>query len=38
MKYMYGSMIREHPTTLFDAQERDCEIEENLATSLIPKE
>jgi len=34
MKDLYGGLVREHPTTLFKAQERACEIEENLATSL----
>jgi hypothetical protein len=38
MKDLYGALIREHPTTLFEAQERACEIEENLATSLIQEE
>jgi hypothetical protein len=38
MKNMYGTLIRECPTTLFEAQERACEIEENLATSLIQEE
>ena len=34
----YGTLIRECPTTLFEGQERACEIEENLATSLIQEE
>jgi hypothetical protein len=38
MKDLYGGLVREHPTTLFEAQERACEIEENLATSLIQEE
>jgi len=38
MKYLYGILIREHPTTMFEFQERACEIEENLDTPLLPKE
>jgi hypothetical protein len=38
MKDLYGAMIRERFTTLFESQERACEIEENLATSLIQEE
>jgi hypothetical protein len=38
MKDLYGGLVRKHPTTLFEAQERACEIEENLATSLIQEE
>jgi hypothetical protein len=35
MKDPYGGLIKEHPTTLFESQERACEIKENLSTSLI---
>jgi hypothetical protein len=38
MKDPYGVLIGRHPTTLFEAQERACEIEENLASSLIQEE
>jgi hypothetical protein len=38
MKDLYGALIGRRPTTLFEAQERACEIEENLATSLIQEE
>jgi hypothetical protein len=35
MKDPYRGLIRERPTTLFEARKRACEIEENLATSFI---
>jgi hypothetical protein len=38
MKDPYGALIRRHPTTLFESQERACEIEENLAISLMQEE
>jgi hypothetical protein len=38
MKDLYEALIRERPTTLFEARERACKIEENLATSLIQGE
>jgi hypothetical protein len=38
MKVLYGVLIGRHPTTLFEAQERVCEIEENITSSLIQEE
>ena len=35
MKYFYRGLVRERPTTMFKAEERACEMEENLDTSLI---
>jgi hypothetical protein len=34
----YGVLIGRRPTTLFEAQERACEIEENLASSPLQEE
>jgi hypothetical protein len=38
MKDPYGVLIGRRPTTLFEAQERACEIEENITSSLIQEE
>jgi len=38
LKDLYGALIRRCPTTLFEAQERACEIEEKLVASLIQEE
>jgi hypothetical protein len=38
MKDLYGGMVRKHIISMFEAQERVCEIEENLPTSLIQEE
>jgi hypothetical protein len=38
MKDPYGFLIGRCPTTLFEAQERSCEIEENLASALLQEE
>jgi hypothetical protein len=35
MRDPYGVLIGKHPTTLFEAQERACEIEENITSSLM---
>jgi hypothetical protein len=38
MKDPCGVLIGRHPTTLFEAQERACEIEENITSSLMQEE
>jgi hypothetical protein len=38
MKDPYGVLIGRLPTTLFEAQERSCEIKENITSSIMQEE